>query len=237
MATIKGQNLRLFLDGKAIAAATTCTVHVAMTFSDKSTKDSDDKWADMQPTGMNWDCSASALVTLDNGSSIMPLGVTADELVDMIGTEVDVLFSQASGTANRTSSGELYKGTAVVSDVQVNAPNREDSTLAIQLTGTGLLKRHATVSISASLPARIQDLNGETITFSAALGTEEVAQRLLFITSVGQLSAVISSDTEIDFYYGTSLVLTLSKDTSTTWSIDGSSSSLSSLQITQIQLF
>ena len=63
MATIKGQNLRVLLGGRCVAAATSCTLHVAMQTEDSSTKDDDGDFATVNPVGLSWDVSVDALVT------------------------------------------------------------------------------------------------------------------------------------------------------------------------------
>lgn len=65
MATIKGQNLRIvnYEDGECIAMATSCQLHVSVEMSDISSKDDDDGWARVYPSGINWEITADALVS------------------------------------------------------------------------------------------------------------------------------------------------------------------------------
>ena len=63
MAKIKGQNLRLFLGGKCVAAATSCTLHVAANVEDCSTKDTVGGWTENTVVGFSWDAACDALVT------------------------------------------------------------------------------------------------------------------------------------------------------------------------------
>ena len=48
---------------KCVAAATSCNVSIQTNFSDISTKDSDNDWAENFPTGHSWSGSVDALVT------------------------------------------------------------------------------------------------------------------------------------------------------------------------------
>lgn len=59
---MKGQHLRLFVDGKCIAAATSCNVHVSAQVEDASTKDTVGDWTENRCTGISWYASADALV-------------------------------------------------------------------------------------------------------------------------------------------------------------------------------
>ena len=82
MATIKGQNLRIFAgttvsNRKCIAAATSCTLHLSAVVGQKSTKDSDNDWEEQEVTALAWDVQTEALITTggDDGA------VDVDELV------------------------------------------------------------------------------------------------------------------------------------------------------------
>lgn len=66
MATIKGQNLRVFVGNKVVAASTSLTLHVAMQTESMSTKDTDSDWEETFPVGLNWDAQVDALVTNGN---------------------------------------------------------------------------------------------------------------------------------------------------------------------------
>lgn len=63
MATVKGQNLRVFVGNKVVAASTNLTLHVAMQTESISTKDTDSDWEEVLPVGLNWDVQVDALVT------------------------------------------------------------------------------------------------------------------------------------------------------------------------------
>ena len=126
--------------GKCIAMATSCTFHIGTTLEDSSTKDSTGDWQEQEVTGLNWDASTESLVTLtDNGSN----GEIPSDILSLIinKTLVTLTFDQTSGTNNRTAQDSVLKksGQAYVSDVQVTAPNRQNSTLSVKFTGTGPL--------------------------------------------------------------------------------------------------
>ena len=62
MTTIKGQHLRLFINNKCVAAAQTCTVHLAAQMQSSSSKDSTGDWEEQEVVGLSWDASTDALV-------------------------------------------------------------------------------------------------------------------------------------------------------------------------------
>ena len=140
MTTIKGQNLRVMVGGKCIAMATSCTFHVSAALSDSSTKDDTDDFARQEVTGLSWDAQTDSLVTLtDNGSN----GELAVDLLGLIinKTLVTLTFDQTAGTNNRTGQNSSIKksGQAYLTDFSISAPNRQNSTLTCQFTGSGPL--------------------------------------------------------------------------------------------------
>lgn len=140
MGTIKGQNLRVMVGGKCVAMATSCTIHVAAQTEDSSTKDDTGDWAENEVVGLSWDCSTDSLVTLtDNGAN----GELPVDLLSLIinKTKVQLTFDTTAGTNNRTGQNSAIKksGYAYLTDYSLTAPNRQNSTLTCQFSGTGAL--------------------------------------------------------------------------------------------------
>lgn len=140
MGTIKGQNLRVMVGGKCVAMATSCTIHVAAQTEDSSTKDDTGDWAENEVVGLSWDASTDSLVTLtDNGTN----GELPVDLLSLIinKTKVQLTFDTTGGTNNRTGQNSAIKksGYAYLTDYSLTAPNRQNSTLTCQFSGTGAL--------------------------------------------------------------------------------------------------
>lgn len=140
MGTIKGQNLRVMVGGKCVAMATSCTIHVAAQTEDSSTKDDTGDWAENEVVGLSWDASTDSLVTLtDNGAN----GELPVDLLSLIinKTKVQLTFDTTAGTNNRTGQNSAIKksGYAYLTDYSLTAPNRQNSTLTCQFSGTGAL--------------------------------------------------------------------------------------------------
>lgn len=140
MGTIKGQNLRVMVGGKCIAMATSCQIHIGTQLEDASTKDSTGDWQEQEVTGLNWDATTDSLVTLeDNGTN----GELPQDLMSLIinKTLVTLTFDQTAGTNNRVGQNSVIKrsGTAYLTDYNLTAPNRQNSTLNCKFTGTGPL--------------------------------------------------------------------------------------------------
>jgi hypothetical protein len=140
MGIIKGQNLRVMVGGKCIAMATSCTFHVSAQLEDSSTKDSVGDFQEQEVTGLSWDAQTESLVTLeDNGTN----GELPQDLLSLMinKTKVTLTFDQTSGTNNRVGQNSVIKktGQAYITDMSVQAANRQNSTLSVQFTGTGPL--------------------------------------------------------------------------------------------------
>lgn len=140
MGTIKGQNLRVMVGSKCVAMATSCQFHVATQLEDASTKDSEGDWQEQDVTGLSWDAQTESLVTLeDNGTN----GELPQDILSLMinKTQVTLTFDQTAGTNNRVGQNSVIKksGKAWISDVQITAANRQNSTMTVQFQGTGPL--------------------------------------------------------------------------------------------------
>ena len=140
MGIIKGQNLRVMEGGKCIAMATSCQIHVGTQLEDSSTKDSTGDWQEQEVTGLNWDVTTDSLVTLeDNGTN----GELPQDMLSLIinKTKVTLSFDTTSGANNRVGQNSVIKrsGEAYLTDYNLTAPNRQNSTLNCKFTGTGAL--------------------------------------------------------------------------------------------------
>ena len=120
--------------------ATSCQFHVSAQLEDSSTKDSTGDWQEQEVTGLSWDAQTDSLVTLtDNGTN----GELPQDLLSLIinKTLVTLTFDQTNGTNNRIGMNSAIKrsGSAYVTDVNITAQNRQNSTITARFTGTGPL--------------------------------------------------------------------------------------------------
>ena len=131
MAIVKGQNLRLFVGSRAIAAALECQLQVQLNLTPYSTKDDEGGFAKHSVASVQWSVTATAVVTDD--TELAAIGVA--ELADMIGQSVQMQMHTTGGDKNREELQQLLAGEAILSDVQYTAQNRQRSTCQITLTG------------------------------------------------------------------------------------------------------
>ena len=141
MATIKGQNLRVFVSSRAIIAALDCQLQLQLNVTQYSTKDDEGGWTKNEAVSLQWSVTANAAVT--DTTELGAIGVA--ELSDLIGQTVQVQLATASGDKNRESGDTMMAGDAIVSDIQYTAQNRQRTTCQITLTG----KRNALIDTRA----------------------------------------------------------------------------------------
>lgn len=129
---MKGQNLRIFVGGKAIAYAKSCTYHVSAQLEDKSTKDDTGDFQKQEVVGMAGDISCDALYSVETDAT----GVNGVDALDMVlaGAEVTAVFTPTEGAQNRTmSAGVRYTCAALVNDININSGNRQEVSYTIQM--------------------------------------------------------------------------------------------------------
>ena len=142
----KGQFVRLFLgsDNTAapstvIAAAKTLSLHVSLQMESSTTKDTAGDFDVQEPVGLSYDISTGALVR--SGEAITSQ-VGAKSLADLetiyeAGTPVKWKIANVGGDNNRTASSTIISGSVVLTQLQVNGPNRANADYSATLNGYG----------------------------------------------------------------------------------------------------
>lgn len=141
MATVKGQNLRLYFGNKVIGRALECSLHIAMNVQERSTKDDEGGWARNHVVNLQWDASAQAVVIDEQEATAIGYA----DVLDLAGQTVHVRLNTTGGDQNREADTIMLAGDAIISDIQMTAQNRQRSTYQIQLTG----KKNALIDIRA----------------------------------------------------------------------------------------
>ena len=143
----KGQFVRLFLGSdnsavpaKIVAAAKSLSLHVSMTLEDATTKDTEGDWQVQEPTALSYDISSNALVRSGDNitSSVQGQDFASVEDIYEAGTPVRFQIANTSGANNRTKGAIICSGSVVVTQLTLNAPNRQNATYDTQLTGYGI---------------------------------------------------------------------------------------------------
>ena len=129
MATIKGQNLRVFIGDQPIAAALSCELSVQLNVQQYSTKDDDGNFTKYYAASLQWSVRANGVVSNDEGRNDAP------SLLDRRGQTVRVQLATANGTKNSEFQESILAGDAILSDISITAENRRRGLFDITLTG------------------------------------------------------------------------------------------------------
>ena len=138
----KGQNFRVFIDDKCVAASKTCSFEESAELEDISTKDSTGSAKQNSTKGKSWNGSADALVLNLNDSSALNFENLITKIIK--GTLVSVKFTETEGDQNRTivsaDKNEItVRGNALINDLTIKSTVNEEITVAIKFMGYGPL--------------------------------------------------------------------------------------------------
>lgn len=149
-----GSDLMLFLNGKSIAFATNHTLGISVETVETSSKDNGGgKWTSKAARKISWTVSSENLYCLKNEGPTQNQGNTYDDLFDLLVARnpIDIVFSveaQYQSKPDEVPEGGWtpitkgqYKGKAIITSLDVNAPNGDNATLSVSLEGVGALTR------------------------------------------------------------------------------------------------
>lgn len=143
----KGQFVRLFLGSdnsavpaKIVAAAKSLSLHISMSLEDATTKDTTGDWVVQEPTALSFDISSNALVRSGDTITSTVEGQDFASIEDIYESSVPVRFQIAnvSGANNRTKGAIICSGSVVITQLTLNAPNRQSADYTTTLTGYGI---------------------------------------------------------------------------------------------------
>lgn len=142
----KGQFVRLFLGSdntttpaKVIGSAQQLQLHVSLQMESASTKDTTGMWDVQEPTGLSYDITTNALVRGGDTitSAVQAQGLSELEAIYEAGTPVKFQIANVSGANQRTKGAVIVSGSVILSQLTINAPNRQNATYDAQLNGWG----------------------------------------------------------------------------------------------------
>ena len=142
----KGQFVRLFLGSdntttpsRVIAFSKQLQVHVSLQMEDSNTKDTEGNWQIQEPTGLSYDITSNALVRSGDTitSQVQAQGLSEIESIFEAGTPVKFQVANVSGANNRTKGAVIVSGSVIVSQLTINAQNRQNATYDTTLNGYG----------------------------------------------------------------------------------------------------
>ena len=145
MSKVKGGDLMLFVNGKSIAYATNHTLEINGETQNDGHKDVSSDWDSIDITKLSWAATSENLYSVDGrGRMYGDL-----EALMIYHTKVDLVLSMKAPTTYTEppvdgwwTQDQGYTGKAIITDLQLNAPNGEYATFSIQFTGVGPLTKY-----------------------------------------------------------------------------------------------
>lgn len=142
----KGQTVRLYLGSdntatpsKVIGAAKQLSLHVSVQLENSTTKDTTGDWEVQEPVGISYDITSNALVRSGESisSSVQAQALNDLETIYEAGNPVKWLIANVSGDNNRTKGSVICSGSCIISQLQINAQNKQSATYQANLLGYG----------------------------------------------------------------------------------------------------
>lgn len=140
---VLGKDLMLFIDGKAIALASSCKLSLSAETIDTQSKDSG-IWTEKDIKKLSWNASSENLFSADvdaNSYDALFALMLAHKAVTLrfgISNSVEVNEMPEAGWTLKTGA---YTGKAVITSLEANAPDGDKATLSISFEGTGALSK------------------------------------------------------------------------------------------------
>lgn len=141
---IEGGDMMLFINGKAIAFSTSHVLSIKAETKDTSNKDEGGgDWASNEVGLLSWSAKSENMYSIDGN------GNNYDGLYDMMiaKTPITATFSKKKEEVSEvpeagwTASKPDYEGKAIITSLELNAPNGDYATYSVEFTGVGELKR------------------------------------------------------------------------------------------------
>ena len=143
--SVLGKDLMLYIDGKAIALATSCKLGLSAETIDTQSKDSG-IWTEKDIKKLSWNASSENVFSADADANsydkLFALFLAHKPVVLKFGVvgNPDVNEMPAAGW---TLAEGAYTGSAVITSLEANAPDGDKATLSISFEGTGPLAKEA----------------------------------------------------------------------------------------------
>lgn len=147
---IKGENLMIFYKENAgyqsIALATNHTLTISTSTSNSTNKDEGGLWESQETQSMSWSISTENLNCGSNFDTLFRLMTSGQPVQVVFGHKAESQRSLDTlpywtPDEEGNSNMYLYKGNASISNLQLNAPSGENSTLTAEFSGIGELKQ------------------------------------------------------------------------------------------------
>ena len=150
MANIMGEQIQLFLSGKTLACATSCSVNISSDDIDVSCKDSAG-FNSTIPGRITWTASSDNLFVLTDFNKLVDAMLNKTVLTLAFSTVKNFSAKTAPDadghvvpTGGWTSNDDMYYGQVTVSSIDLSADNGSVATYSVNFNGHGALAKKTT---------------------------------------------------------------------------------------------
>lgn len=133
-----GSLLRIKIGTKFVYHAQDCEVSIELATRERTSKDIEG--LQTAPDILSWTASGNALAVMDLPSGTETTNHNFETLFDAMNAKALVTVELTLG-ADGASGDTFYTGSAYLTSLSINAPNREDATASFGLTGSGVLTK------------------------------------------------------------------------------------------------
>lgn len=184
MATLKGQNFRIFWGSNCFGGATNCTVNLTNNTDDTSVKD--DTGAFVKPTTAtkSWTVQVDVLNITDVSAFLQSISS---------GQIFPVFWDETAGTNNQTPQEADFarQGNCIISDFTITCNDRENCVKNVTLTGVGPIQ---TITNPLAATGTVTFTKGQYVRLF--LGSNNTDTPLKVIASAKQLSFHVAVNLE-----------------------------------------
>lgn len=147
---VNGKDLMIFIGGKAIALASSCSLSVSADTLDASSKD-DGCWKADDAGDLSWEATTDALLSFDTDRAVD--AVFADLFDKMVARELVTVTFGVAGNASTDCSGipdagweepvtgVYYTGKAMITSLEATGEKGSAGEMSVSLTGNGALTK------------------------------------------------------------------------------------------------
>ena len=147
MANILGEQIQLFLSGKTLACATSCSVNISSDDIDVSCKDSAG-FNSTIPGRITWTAQSDNLFIVSEFDKLVDAMLNKTVLTlafSTVGNWGSKTAPDVEGhvvpTGGWTSAGDMYTGQVTISSIDLTADNGSVATYSVQFNGHGALAK------------------------------------------------------------------------------------------------
>ncbi|MEG2856296.1 phage tail tube protein [Bacteroides sp.] len=140
---VLGKDLMMFVDGKALALATSCKLSLSAETIDTQSKDSG-IWTEKDIKKLSWNGSSENLFSADESISgydkLFDAMLARKPIPIKFGIPANADAEELPEAGWTVPTGKHYSGNVIITSLELNAPDGDKATFSASFEGTGALK-------------------------------------------------------------------------------------------------